>query len=92
TDRASGRVTKDADGYTVRLDAPRPVEAVTALAEPGHALADAVVEAHVPGEGWRSLGRLSPSGFTQTAAKGLRADAVRVTVPEAARSARPPYL
>ncbi|NEC21390.1 hypothetical protein, partial [Streptomyces parvus] len=40
TDRASGRVTKDAGGYTVRLDAPRPVEAVTALAEPGHALAD----------------------------------------------------
>ncbi|ALU93848.1 hyaluronidase [Streptomyces globisporus C-1027] len=92
TDRASGRVTKDARSYTVRLDTPRPVEAVTALAEPGHALADAVVEAHVPGEGWRSLGRLSPSGFTQTAAKGLRADAVRVTVPEAARTARPPYL
>ncbi|MFD4025332.1 beta-N-acetylglucosaminidase domain-containing protein [Streptomyces sp. NPDC058576] len=92
TDRASGRVTKDAHSHTVRLDGPRPVEAVTALAEPGSALAGAVVEAHVPGEGWRPLGRLSPSGFTQTAAKGLRADAVRVTVPEAARAARPPYL
>ncbi|MFJ3595568.1 beta-N-acetylglucosaminidase domain-containing protein [Streptomyces sp. NPDC090126] len=92
TDRASGRVTKDAHSYTVQLGTVRPVEAVTALAEPGAALADAVVEARVPGEGWRPLGRLSPSGFTQTAAKGLRADAVRVTVPEAARTARPPYL
>ncbi|MER6016928.1 beta-N-acetylglucosaminidase domain-containing protein [Streptomyces anulatus] len=92
TDRASGRVTKDAHSYTVRLAGPRPVEAVTALAEPGAALTDAVVEAHVPGEGWRALGRLSPSGWTQTAAKGLRADAVRVTVPEAARTAPPSYL
>lgn len=92
TDRASGRVTRDAHSYTVRLAGPRPVEAVTALAEPGAALTDAVVEAHVPGEGWRALGRLSPSGWTQTAAKGLRADAVRVTVPEAARTAPPSYL
>ncbi|MFE6727957.1 beta-N-acetylglucosaminidase domain-containing protein [Streptomyces californicus] len=92
TDRASGRVTRDARSHTVRLDAPRPVEAVTALAEPGAALAGAVVEAHVPGEGWRTLGELSPSGFTQTAAKGLRADAVRVSVPRAARDAGPPYL
>ncbi|MFD7748874.1 beta-N-acetylglucosaminidase domain-containing protein [Streptomyces sp. NPDC059698] len=91
-DRASGRVVEDAHSHTVLLDAPRPVEAVTALAEPGASLADAVVEARVPGEGWRTLGKLSPSGFTQTAAKGLRADAVRVSAPRAPRAARPPYL
>lgn len=90
-DRSSGRVTRDAYSHTVRLTRARPVEAVTALAEPGAAVAGAVVEAHVPGEGWRSLGRLSPSGWTQTAAKGLRADAVRVTVPQAARTAAPSY-
>lgn len=91
-DRTSGRVTKDSHSYTVRLERTRPVEAVTALAEPGSGLTGAVVEAHVPGEGWRALGRLSPSGWTQTAAKGLRADAVRVTLPEAARTAPPSYL
>ncbi|MEU0356593.1 beta-N-acetylglucosaminidase domain-containing protein [Streptomyces cyaneofuscatus] len=91
-DRSSGRVTKDAHSYTVRLDRARPVEAVTALAEPGPDLTGAVVEAHVPGEGWRALGPLSPTGWTQTAAKGLRADAVRVTVPEAARTTPPSYL
>ncbi|MEU3205043.1 beta-N-acetylglucosaminidase domain-containing protein [Streptomyces cyaneofuscatus] len=91
-DRSSGRVTKDAYSYTIRLDRARPVEAVTALAEPGPDLTGAVVEAHVPGEGWRALGQLSPTGWTQTAAKGLRADAVRVTVPEAARTTPPSYL
>ncbi|WNF27055.1 beta-N-acetylglucosaminidase domain-containing protein [Streptomyces sp. C11-1] len=92
TDRAPGRVSKDAHSYTVRLNGVRPVDAVTALAEPGSTGTGAVVEAHVPGEGWRALGQLSPSGWTQTAAKGLRADAVRVTVPEAARNAPPSYL
>ncbi|MEV7270920.1 beta-N-acetylglucosaminidase domain-containing protein [Streptomyces bacillaris] len=91
-DRTSGRVTKDSHSYTVRLERTRPVEAVTALAEPGSGLTGAVVEVHVPGEGWRALGQLSPSGWTQTAAKGLRADAVRVTLPEAARTAPPSYL
>ncbi|GFN03917.1 hypothetical protein Smic_24730 [Streptomyces microflavus] len=91
-DRTGGRVTKDTHSYTVRLERARPVEAVTALAEPASDLTGAVVEAHVPGEGWRALGQLSPTGWTQTAAKGLRADAVRVTVPEAARTAPPSYL
>lgn len=36
------------------------------------------LEAHVPGEGWRSLGPLSASGWTHTDAKGLRVDAVRI--------------
>ncbi|CAM5711642.1 F5/8 type C domain-containing protein OS=Streptomyces microflavus OX=1919 GN=Smic_24730 PE=4 SV=1 [Streptomyces microflavus] len=85
-DRTGGRVTKDTHSYTVRLERARPVEAVTALAEPASDLTGAVVEAHVPGEGWRALGQLSPTRWTQTAAKGLRADAVRVTVPEAART------
>ncbi|MEV1043602.1 beta-N-acetylglucosaminidase domain-containing protein [Streptomyces sp. NPDC049916] len=92
TDRETGRVTRDAHSYTVRLAGARPMTAVTALAEPGSAADGAVVEAHVPGEGWRTLGGLSPSGWTQTAAKGLRADAVRVSVPEAARTAPPSYL
>ncbi|MEW1611300.1 MULTISPECIES: beta-N-acetylglucosaminidase domain-containing protein [unclassified Streptomyces] len=91
-DRAGGRVTEDSSGHTVRLDRARPLQAVTVLAEPGPALTGAVVEAHVPGEGWRALGRLSPAGWTQTPAKGLRADAVRVTVPEAARTTPPSYL
>lgn len=36
------------------------------------------LEAHVPGEGWRTLGPLSASGWTHAGAKGLRMDAVRV--------------
>ncbi|CAM5577491.1 beta-N-acetylglucosaminidase domain-containing protein [Streptomyces tanashiensis] len=36
------------------------------------------MEAYVPGEGWRTLGPLSASGWTQTELKGLRADALRV--------------
>lgn len=42
----------------------------------------ASVEAHVPGEGWRTLGPVSPTGWTQTDAKGLRADAVRISWPD----------
>ena len=75
--------TRDAHGYTVRLDRARPLEAVTTLTRPGDAAGDAVLEAHVPGEGWRRLGPLSATGWTQTAAKGLRADALRVTAPSA---------
>ncbi|MBT2393470.1 beta-N-acetylglucosaminidase domain-containing protein [Streptomyces sp. ISL-1] len=36
------------------------------------------LEAHVPGEGWRTLAPLSASGWTQADAKGLRMDAVRI--------------
>ncbi|MFF0474302.1 beta-N-acetylglucosaminidase domain-containing protein [Streptomyces sp. NPDC004284] len=70
TDRSPG-------SYTVRLDRARPVEALTVMTEPDIA-GDARVEAFVPGEGWRSLGPLSDSGWTQTEPKGLRADALRV--------------
>lgn len=83
TDRDAGTVSRDANSYTVRLDRARPVQAVTTMTEPGSGAAGAVLEAHVPGEGWRGLGPLSAAGWTQTAAKGLRADALRVTVPAA---------
>ncbi|MEV6245621.1 beta-N-acetylglucosaminidase domain-containing protein [Streptomyces sp. NPDC051742] len=84
-DRTSG-------SYTVRLDRARPVEALTVMTEPvepvepaesGGPGADAGtnharVEAYVPGEGWRPLGPLSASGWTQAELKGLRAEALRV--------------
>ncbi|MEU9359711.1 beta-N-acetylglucosaminidase domain-containing protein [Streptomyces sp. NPDC048301] len=85
TDRDAGKVSRDAHGYTLRFDRARPLEAVTALTRPGDPATDAVLEAHVPGEGWRGLGRLSAQGWTQAAAKGLRADALRVS----ARSGAP---
>ncbi|MFJ8658895.1 beta-N-acetylglucosaminidase domain-containing protein [Streptomyces sp. NPDC093795] len=81
---------RDTGSYTVRLDRARPVEALTVMtepavtAEPDAAGADragsthARVEAYVPGEGWRSLGPLSASGWTQTGLKGLTAEALRV--------------
>lgn len=83
TDRDTGTTSRDAHGYTLRLDRARPLEAVTTLTRPGDEAAGAVLEAHVPGEGWRGLGPLSAAGWTQTAAKGLRADALRVAVPSA---------
>lgn len=83
TDRDAGTVSRDTNSYTVRLERARPVQAVTTMAEPGSGAADAVLEAHVPGEGWRGLGPLSAAGWTHTQAKGLRADALRVTVPAA---------
>lgn len=67
------------DSYTVRLDRARPVEALTVMTEPGAgAGGDARVEAYVQGEGWRPLGPLSASGWTQAELKGLRAEALRI--------------
>ncbi|MFJ8883904.1 beta-N-acetylglucosaminidase domain-containing protein [Streptomyces sp. NPDC102402] len=83
TARDAGTVSRDAHGHTLRFDRARPLEAVTTLARPGEAAADAVLEAHVPGEGWHRLGSLSAEGWTQTEAGGLRADAVRVATPSA---------
>ncbi|WP_406739902.1 beta-N-acetylglucosaminidase domain-containing protein [Streptomyces atratus] len=81
-DRDAGTVTKAPGSYTVRLNRARPVETVTAMTLPGGGTVDgAALEAHVPGEGWRRLGALSASGWTQTAAKGLRADAIRISWP-----------
>ncbi|GGV94585.1 hypothetical protein GCM10015535_60330 [Streptomyces gelaticus] len=81
-DRDAGTVTKAPGSYTVRLNRARPVDAVTAMTLPGgETVAGAALEAHVPGEGWRRLGALSASGWTQTAVKGLRADAIRISWP-----------
>ncbi|MEE1774193.1 beta-N-acetylglucosaminidase domain-containing protein [Streptomyces sp. JV185] len=80
-DRDAGTVTEVPGSYTVRLNRARPVQTVTAMTVPGGTVDGAVLEAHVPGEGWRRLGALSASGWTQTAAKGLRADAIRISRP-----------
>ncbi|MFG3494163.1 beta-N-acetylglucosaminidase domain-containing protein [Streptomyces sp. NPDC047928] len=87
--RAAGETHRTETSYTVHLRHPRPVEAVTAMTEPtppgGPGAAGAAppapgsIEVHVPGEGWRRLGITSDTGWTQTAARGLRVDAVRVT-------------
>ncbi|MGR8010526.1 beta-N-acetylglucosaminidase domain-containing protein [Streptomyces hypolithicus] len=76
--RKGGSVSKSAGEYVVRLDRPRPVEALTAMTEPGTGEGTAV-EAHVVGEGWRRVGELSGSGWTQTDAGGARVDAVRLS-------------
>ncbi|MFE3141268.1 beta-N-acetylglucosaminidase domain-containing protein [Streptomyces scopuliridis] len=73
-------VTQDARSYTVELGRARPLEAVNTMTEPGTG-AGATVEARVPGQGWRALGPLSTSGWTESDAKGLnglRVDAVRI--------------
>lgn len=78
--RETGTVTKEAEAWTVRLDAPRPVSAVTVMTDPLPAGArGAVVEAHVPGEGWRKVADAAASGWTQVETAGLSADAVRLS-------------
>ncbi|GAA1354612.1 beta-N-acetylglucosaminidase domain-containing protein [Streptomyces beijiangensis] len=77
-DRTAGTVAREAGSYTVTFDRVRPVEAVTATALP-RTTENASVEVRVPGQGWRRIGTLSPTGWTQTAAGGVRADAVRLT-------------
>lgn len=72
------------DSATARVPRARPLTAVTALTDPG---TKGSIEAHIPGEGWRRVGALSGTGFTEArpaAPKGTapRADAVRVTVTE----------
>ncbi|MFI1281459.1 beta-N-acetylglucosaminidase domain-containing protein [Streptomyces sp. NPDC020858] len=77
--RTTGTVTKDAQAWTVRLDSARPVSAVTVMTDPFPTGArGAVVELHVPGEGWRKVGDAAASGWTQVDTAGLRADAVRL--------------
>ncbi|MEU5362940.1 beta-N-acetylglucosaminidase domain-containing protein [Streptomyces sp. NPDC005925] len=65
----------EAGDHTVRFPRARPLTAVTVLAEPG---TEGDVEIHVPGEGWRRVGRLDGAGATEAPAR-LPADAVRVT-------------
>ncbi len=64
---------------TVPFERARRLAAVTALTEPGPAAGAVSLEAHVPGEGWRRLGRLSATGWTESHTPRLRADAVRLT-------------
>ncbi|TQK44635.1 hyaluronoglucosaminidase [Streptomyces sp. SLBN-118] len=87
----SDRFKETAGEDTVWLVRTRPVVAVTAMTEPsagagsggagsvGAGAGSGSLEAHVPGEGWRLLGPLSASGWTQADAKGLRVDGVRIT-------------
>ncbi|MFE0177786.1 beta-N-acetylglucosaminidase domain-containing protein [Streptomyces sp. NPDC059002] len=65
------------DRATARLPRARALSTVTALTDPG---TKGGIEAHVPGEGWRHVGGLSESGFTELTLKDVRADAVRATV------------
>ncbi|MGW7076347.1 beta-N-acetylglucosaminidase domain-containing protein [Streptomyces sp. NPDC054866] len=69
------------DRATVRVPRARPLTAVTVLTDPG---TKGSVEAHVPGEGWRRIGALSATGFTEArpAKSKDTADAVRATVTE----------
>ncbi|WP_030970017.1 beta-N-acetylglucosaminidase domain-containing protein [Streptomyces sp. NRRL S-1824] len=87
-DRDAGTVTEAPGSYTVRLKRARPMEAVTAMTVPGVG-ADATLQAHVPGEGWRSLGPVSRTGWTQTAAEGLRTDALRLIWPTGSLATAP---
>ncbi|GAU68157.1 putative hyaluronidase [Streptomyces sp. NBRC 110611] len=64
---------------TVPFERARPLAAVTALTDPGPSAGAVSLEAHVPGEGWCRLGRLSPTGWTESRTPRLRADAVRLT-------------
>ncbi|MFJ9851664.1 beta-N-acetylglucosaminidase domain-containing protein [Streptomyces sp. NPDC101150] len=77
------RPTEAADptSLTVPFERARPLTAVTALTEPGHSTGVVSLEAHVPGEGWRRLERLSATGWTEAHTSGLRADAVRLSWP-----------
>ncbi|MER5277844.1 beta-N-acetylglucosaminidase domain-containing protein [Streptomyces sp. NPDC002809] len=83
SDRDNGTVAEAPGSYTVRFARVRPLEAVTAMAVPGDdtTATGATVQAHVPGEGWRSLGTLSARGWTQSPGQGVRADAVRISWP-----------
>ncbi|WP_327124946.1 beta-N-acetylglucosaminidase domain-containing protein [Streptomyces sp. NBC_01727] len=87
-DRDAGTVSEAAGSYTVRLERARPMEAVTAMTVPGVGT-DATLQAHVPGEGWRSLGPASRTGWTQTAAGGLRTDAIRLIWPTGSLATAP---
>lgn len=88
SDRDNGTVTEAPGSYTVRFERARPLEAVTAMTLPGSdaTASGATVQAHVPGEGWRGLGVLSASGWTQSPGQGVRADAVRISWPTATPS------
>ncbi|WP_029553923.1 beta-N-acetylglucosaminidase domain-containing protein [Streptomyces somaliensis] len=82
TARQTGEPRRTDTSYTLDLGRARSVEAVTAMARPGSG--EGVVEVRVPGAGWRRLGPLAPTGWTQARVGGLRVDAVRVSWAEGA--------
>ncbi|WP_310727590.1 beta-N-acetylglucosaminidase domain-containing protein [Streptomyces sp. N2A] len=69
----------DPTALTVPFGRVRPLAAVTALTDPGPSAGAVSLEAHVPGEGWRRLGRLSATGWTESATPRLRTDGIRLT-------------
>ncbi|MET9292600.1 beta-N-acetylglucosaminidase domain-containing protein [Streptomyces sp. NPDC003077] len=71
---------------TVPFNRVRPLTAVTALTDPTPSAAGVSLEARVPGEGWRRLAGLSDTGWTQAQARGLRADAIRLSWPKDAKA------
>lgn len=87
-DRTAGSYTvrldraRPVEALTVMTEPVEPVEPVEPAESGGPGAGTgtnhARVEAYVPGEGWRPLGPLSASGWTQTELKGLRAEALRV--------------
>ncbi|RII19503.1 O-GlcNAcase NagJ precursor [Streptomyces sp. YIM 130001] len=85
---APDRVNEERGSYTVRLPRPRPLEAVTVLADPAER--SGFLQAHVPGQGWRNVGRLSGGGWTETGTDGLSADALRVVGEGATGRSGPP--
>ncbi|MET9853299.1 beta-N-acetylglucosaminidase domain-containing protein [Streptomyces sp. NPDC006450] len=77
--RTPGTVTRQAGAWTVELSGARPVSVVTVMTDPlPPGSPGAVIEAHVPGEGWRKVAEAASSGWTQADVGGLRADAVRL--------------
>ncbi|MEU8773910.1 beta-N-acetylglucosaminidase domain-containing protein [Streptomyces sp. NPDC048606] len=77
--RPAGAVREEPGAWTVRLDSPRALSAVTVMTDPtAPEVRGAVVEVHVPGEGWRKIADAAGSGWTQADAGGVRADAVRL--------------
>ncbi|MFE1791582.1 hyaluronidase, partial [Streptomyces sp. NPDC059525] len=78
----AGTVRQEPGAWTVWLEEPRPLAAVTAMTEPlAPGSRGAAVEVHVPGEGWRRVAEAAGSGWTQADAGGVRADAVRLSWP-----------
>ncbi|MFD4988155.1 beta-N-acetylglucosaminidase domain-containing protein [Streptomyces sp. NPDC058374] len=76
------KVADTGSAYTVALPRVRPLAGVTVRTDPG---VSGVVEARVPGKGWQPVTRLEPGGWTDVESSGLRADALRVSGPEAER-------
>ncbi|MFD6861070.1 beta-N-acetylglucosaminidase domain-containing protein [Streptomyces diastaticus] len=76
------KVADTGSAYTVVLPRVRPLAGVTVRTDPG---VSGTVEARVPGKGWQPVTRLEPDGWTDVESSGLRADALRVSGPEAER-------